>query len=378
MSTPQPVWIRRLEPAEVEELTRDVAPGGPLEGVTFGVKDNIDVSGVPSTAAFPQLADAPAKASAFAVQRLIDAGAVPVGKTNMDQFATGLVGTRSPYGVCHSVDSDLHVSGGSSSGSGVAVALGEADLSLGTDTAGSGRVPAAFNGIVGLKATKGLISTSGVLPACRSLDCVTAFTRTVAEARSAFDVLSAFDPADAWARPMPAAAPTGVARDMRVIAVPAGDLDLDPVHREAWEQALLHARTVADRVVPVDVSAFLEAAGLLYGGPWVAERYLAFGEHLEDDAEGLDPVVQSIVAAGRSVTGASVFQALDRLATLRRLTEPIWADVDALLMPVTPTHPTLADVAADPVGRQLAARHLHQLRQPARPVCDRRSLGTPQ
>jgi allophanate hydrolase len=343
----QPTWIHRLDVAEVDALAG--SSSGPLVGRSFAVKDNIDVAGVPSTAGYPALSD-PAKESAFAVQLLLDAGATPVGKTNMDQFATGLVGTRSPYGACHAVDSQLHVSGGSSSGSGVAVASGEVDLALGTDTAGSGRVPAAFNGIVGLKATRGLISTSGVRPACRSLDCVTTFTRTVAEARAAFAVLNRFDPADAWARPTPASPPPGVAREMRVIAVPAGDLDLDPLHREAWDAALVHARTVADRVVAVDVSAFLEVAQLLYGGPWVAERYAGFGHLLDEDAEGLDPVVRQVVLGGRAVTGASVFAALDRLAVLRRATEPLWDEVDALLLPVTPGHPTLAEVAADAVG----------------------------
>jgi allophanate hydrolase len=342
------MWIHRLDPAEVEALA--VSPDGPLAGVTFAVKDNIDVAGVASTAAFPALEGNLAKDSAFAVQLLLNAGGTPVGKTNMDQFATGLVGTRSPYGACHAVDSALHVSGGSSSGSAVAVASGEVALALGTDTAGSGRVPAAFNGIVGLKPTRGLVSASGVLPACRSLDCVTTFTRTVAEARAAFEVLARFDLADAWARPMPPVAPVGVARDMRVIAVPAGDLDLDPLHREAWDEAVEHARTVADRVVSVDVSAFLEVAQLLYGGPWVAERFAGFGHLLEEPADGLDPVVRRVVLAGREVTGASVYEALDRLAVLRRVTEPLWADADALLLPVTPGHPTLTEVAADPVG----------------------------
>jgi allophanate hydrolase len=347
--TDQPMWIHQLTPAEIASLTGDVTPGGPLEGVTFGVKDNIDVAGVASTAAFPAL-DSPAKVSAFAVERLIAAGAVPAGKTNMDQFATGLVGTRSPYGACHCVDSPLHVSGGSSSGSAVAVASGAVALALGTDTAGSGRVPAAFNGIVGLKPTKGLVSTSGVLPACRSLDVVTTFTRTVAEARVAFEVLALYDPEDAWARPMPVSPPIGVAREMRVIAVPAGDLDLEPVHREAWEAALVHARTVADRVVPVGVSVLLETAQLLYGGPWVAERYAGFGHLLDDDAEGLDPIVRRIVRGGREIPGAAVFAAYDRLAVLRRRADAIWPEVDALLLPVTPHHPTLAEVAADPVG----------------------------
>src|SRR5438132_4061986 len=207
--TDQPMWIRQFTADEIALLTGDVAPGGALDGVTFAVKDNLDVAGVDTTAAFPRRAGTPAKTSAFAVEQLIAAGAVPVGKTNMDQFATGLVGTRSPYGACHCVDSDLHISGGSSSGSGVAVASGAVALALGTDTAGSGRVPAAFNGIVGLKPTRGRVPTTGVLPACRSLDCVTTFTRTVAEARAAFDVLA--DPA----RPDPL-----LPQRMRVLAVP--------------------------------------------------------------------------------------------------------------------------------------------------------------
>ncbi|BEP14546.1 allophanate hydrolase [Acidothermaceae bacterium B102] len=348
--TDQPMWIHQLTPDEIAVLTSDVVAGGLLEGVTFAAKDNIDVAGVDSTAGFPGLANNPATASAFAVAQLLAAGAVPVGKTNMDQFATGLVGTRSPYGACHAVDSPLHISGGSSSGSGVAVASGQVALALGTDTAGSGRVPAAFNGIVGVKATKGLISTSGVLPACRSLDCVTTFTRTVGEARAAFEVLARYDPTDAWSRPMPESAPVGVARELRVIAVPAGDLDLDPLHREAWLTAVEHADDVADQVVEVDISVFLEAAQLLYGGPWVAERYAGFGHLLEDDVEGLDPVVRKVVLGGRDITGAAVFAALDRLAVLRRRADQLWTDVDALLLPVTPTHPTFADVEADPVG----------------------------
>jgi allophanate hydrolase len=342
VTSPNPAWIRRVEWC-AEPVT------GPLHGLRFAIKDNIDLIGYPTTAACPDLATRPAATvSAVAVQRLVDAGAVPAGKTNLDQFATGLVGTRSPYGACHSVASPAHVSGGSSSGSAVAVAAGEVPLALGTDTAGSGRVPAAFNGIVGVKPTRGLISTRGVMPACRSLDCVTTFTRTVAAAADAFDVLVGFDPEDPWSRPVPAAAPTGVADRMRILAVPDELAGLDPAHERAWQRALTHARQVAARLVPVDVTAFLDAARLLYEGPWLAERWAGFGELL--GGPGVDPTVREIVSAGRDIPAADVFRAMDRLAALRRRTEAVWADVDALLLPVTPGHPTLAEVAADPIG----------------------------
>ncbi|HEX2313096.1 MAG TPA: allophanate hydrolase, partial [Thermomonospora sp.] len=327
---------------------RDRAPeDGPLAGLTFAIKDNLDLAGVPTTVACPDLAGRPATRTATAVRRLVDAGAVPVGKTNLDQFATGLVGTRSPYGACHSVADPARVSGGSSSGSAVAVASGLVPLALGTDTAGSGRVPAAFNGIVGIKPTRGLVSAHGVFPACRSLDCVTTFTRTVTEGRRALDVLAAPDDADPYSRAFPPRPPVGVAERMRVIGVPAGPLDLADDHRAAWEQAVKHAGQIG-RLVPVDVSAFLEAAGLLYQGPWVAERYAAFGDLL--DGPGVDPTVRSVVAPGARISGADTFTGLHRLAGFARATAPVWDAIDALLLPVTPGHPTLAEVAADPVG----------------------------
>ncbi len=338
----QRIWIRELSAQE-----RAGYPGrdGPLAGIPFAVKDNLDLAGYPTTGGCPDLTE-PATSTAVAVQRLVDAGAVPVGKTNLDQFATGLVGTRTPYGSCHSVASTAHVSGGSSSGSAVAVATGLVPLALGTDTAGSGRVPAAFNGIVGVKPTRGLVSTRGLLPACRSLDCVTTFTRTVGAARTALNTLTAFDSADPWSR-ISAPGP-GIAARMRVIGVPDAPLDLDPPHAQAWRAALDRAREVADQVVAVDVTAFLATAELLYGGPWLAERWAAFGHLL--DRPGVDPTVRAVVTPGREVTGAEVFAGLDRLAALRRATEKTWTDIDALLLPVTPGHPTLDEVAADPVG----------------------------
>jgi allophanate hydrolase len=322
---------------------------GPLSGVPFAVKDNIDVEGLPTTAACPAL-DEPAVANAHVVQRLVDAGAAFVGKTNMDQFATGLVGTRSPFGIPTSVYDSRRISGGSSSGSAVAVAKGIVPLALGTDTAGSGRVPAAFNGLVGVKPTRGLVSTRGVLPACRSLDCVTTLTRTVALARQALDVMVGHDPLDPWSRPRPVQLPSSVARVFTTVGVPEQRLDLDEETRTAWQRAIAHAEALGLDVVPVDVEPFLQAATLLYGGPWVAERYAAVGHLIEEDGPHLDPTVASIIRSGRDVTAADAFRAFDELALLTQQTRQTWARVDALLLPVTPGHPRVSDVAADPIG----------------------------
>jgi allophanate hydrolase len=329
------VWISRVPAAP--------AKPGPLHGLTMALKDNIDLAGVPTTAGDPRNT-MPAATNAFVVDRLIEAGAVPLGKTNLDQYATGLVGTRSPYGAPHSVFSEQHISGGSSAGSAVAVASGEVDFALGTDTAGSGRVPAAFNGIVGIKPSKGLVSTSGVVPACRSLDCVTVFARTVGTARRAFEVMAAYDADDPYARQLPRTTKTGTRR----IGVPDRPLGLDPLHERAWAAALDQATKLGD-VVPVDITALLEAADLLYSGPWLAERWLAFGDKLDDDP-AVDPTVREIVRKGAALTAAGAFAGFDQLAALRRRAEPLWEQIDALLLPVTQTHPTFAEVVADPIG----------------------------
>ncbi len=336
------VWISRVEPVE--------AAPGPLHGLTMALKDNIDLAGVPTTAGDPRNSR-PAARNAFVVDRLIAAGAVPLGKTNLDQYATGLVGTRSPYGACHSVFSADHVSGGSSSGSAVAVASGQVDFALGTDTAGSGRVPAAFNRIVGVKPSRGLVSARGVVPACRSLDCVTVMARSVRTARAAFDVMAAYDPDDAWSRrasDLPRGRAGRTPGAAAVIGVPDLDLDLDPLHEQAWQQTLDQADRLGD-VVKVDVRPLLAAAELLYSGPWLAERWLAFGDKLDDDP-AVDPTVRSIVHNGAMLTAADAFAGFDRLAVLARASEHLWAELDALLLPVTPGHPTLAEVAADPIG----------------------------
>ena len=326
-----------------------VIDGGSAPGIPFVAKDNIDVAGVPTTAACPAF-DEPARTSATVVTRLEAAGYVAVAKTNMDQFATGLVGTRSPYGACASVLDPTRVSGGSSSGSAVAVASGVVPLALGTDTAGSGRVPAAFNGLVGLKPTRGLLPTRGVFPACRSLDCVTTLTRTVAEARAAFTAMAGFDSLDPWSRAAPPTLPPAIAATFGTVGIPQAPVDLDPSYAVAYEKSVQKARDLGLRVVPIDLAPFLEAAALLYGGPWVAERYSAFGRFLEDDGPHLDPTVRQIVLGGRAPSAVAAFDSIDKLAQLRRRSEAGWDEVDALLLPVTPTHPTLADVAADPLG----------------------------
>lgn len=329
-------WITRITPADAVE--------GPLRGLTFAIEDNIDLAGVPTTAADPRRVE-PARENAVVVDRLISAGAVACGKTNLDQYATGLVGTRSPYGACHSVFSVDHVSGGSSSGSAVVVAGGEVDFALATDTAGSGRVPAAFNGIVGMKPTRGLISTRGVLPACRSLDCVSVMARDVSTARRVLEVAAEFDAEDPFARRVALTAPRA---RVPVIGVPVGDLALEPMHELAWMEVMAGADRLGT-VVPVDVTALLEPADLLHGGPWLAERWHAFGDRLGEDP-AVDPVVRSVVGRGATVTGAEVFAGLEELARLARRAEEVWSRVDALLLPVTALHPTLAEVAADPVG----------------------------
>jgi len=336
----QPAFISVLSDDEVLSYA---GGSGPLAGLTFAVKDNIDLAGLPTTAGDPRRTT-PALTSAYAVGRLVAADAVPIGKTNLDQYATGLVGTRSPYGGCHSVFSADHVSGGSSSGSAVAVAAGVVDFALATDTAGSGRVPAGFNGLVGVKPSRGLVSTSGVVPACASLDCVTVLAASVGVARRVFDAMAAYDAGDPWSRVLASAPRPASPR----IGVPDRPLGLDPIHEKAWLAALDRAGELGP-AVSVDVSVLLETATLLYGGPWLAERYLAFGDALVDDP-AVDPTVREIVTGAGGLTAADAFAGFHRLASLARAAAPIWDTVDALLLPVTPTHPTLAEVAADPIG----------------------------
>ncbi|WP_392669188.1 allophanate hydrolase [Streptomyces sp. LN785] len=343
------IWIglRPLPELESEAATLDarVSAGEhlPLAGRLLAVKGNIDVAGLPTTAGCPSYAYRPT-ADAPAVARLRAAGALVIGTTNLDQFATGLVGTRSPYGAVRHAHDPSRVSGGSSSGSAVAVALGIADLSLGTDTAGSGRIPAAFNGIVGLKPTRGLVPTDGVVPACASLDCVTVFARTLPEAEQALALMATAAP-----RSVPARAP-GPWR----IAVPAADQlgELDPGWAQAYEAAAARLRTAGACLQPVDLTPFTEAAAMLYEGAFVAERYTAVGAFIDSapNAPDLDPTVARIITAARDIPAHRLFADRDRMAVLRDAAMDALADADALLLPTAPGHPTLAEVAADPLG----------------------------
>jgi allophanate hydrolase len=317
-----PVFLHVVPEAEARARAR--AAKGPLAGVPFAVKDNIDVAGLPTTAACPGFAYTPSRTSP-AVQRLLDAGAVLIGKTNLDQFATGLVGTRSPYGACRNAFDPAYVSGGSSSGSALAVALGMARFALGTDTAGSGRVPAAFNGIVGLKPTPGRVSTEGVVPACRSLDCVSVFARTCADALSVLSLVE--DRQDEHA--FPAAVRYAVPKQLEF----HGD----------GAYAALFARAIArlENVVEIDFAPFLEVQKLLYG-PWVAERLA----DLEPWLEHMLPVTREVIEAGRRFSAIDLFRAQHSLAELK---PRCWGDFDVLVVPGAPTIYRIAEVEADPI-----------------------------
>jgi allophanate hydrolase len=343
------VWISRTPVDELHRRARELEgldpAGHPLWGVPVAVKDNIDAVGLPTTAACPAFTRTP-DADATAVRRLRAAGGIVVGKTNLDQFATGLNGGRSPYGAPESVFGGDLISGGSSSGSAVAVAAGLVPVALGTDTAGSGRVPAALNGIVGLKPTRGLVGTSGVVPACRSLDCVSVFTRDLADAATVLDVLAGPDPDDPWSRTGVPAAP-----GLR-LAVPDG-LDLDPGMAARFAEVVEHALSCADGSVRVDTAPLREAGDLLYGGPWVAERLAHLEEFLASGAEVL-PVTRGVIEQGARFSAVDAFRGRYRLQELRAWAARLFETADVLLLPTVPTTFTRAELAADPVGRNLA------------------------
>jgi allophanate hydrolase len=336
--------------AEAEALTQKDAARLPLCGVPFAVKDNIDALGLPTTAACPAFSYSPGH-DATAVAKLRAAGAVMIGKTNLDQFATGLVGVRSPYGIpINPIRADL-IPGGSSSGSGVAVSAGLVPLALGTDTAGSGRVPAMLNNIVGLKPSLGLISTAGLVPACRTLDCISIFTLTVDDAMTALEVVAGADGADPFSRSRPLAAMTAFPANLRLGVPRNGQLIFfgDKASEAAYGDALKRWTSLGATLVEFDLEPFYETARLLYEGPWVAERYLVIRNLLASSPDSIHPVTREITAAGARLTAADTFAALYRLQALRRIAERAFANLDAIILPTAPTAYSTAQVLANPI-----------------------------
>ncbi|HUG78940.1 MAG TPA: allophanate hydrolase [Burkholderiales bacterium] len=332
---PQPEALARAR--ELEALPREL----PLWGRVFAVKDNIDVAGLPTTAACPAFSYTPEK-SATAVEKLLAAGAILVGKTNMDQFATGLTGTRSPYGACRNAFDPAYISGGSSSGSALAVALGMASFALGTDTAGSGRVPAAFNGVVGLKPTRGLVSSAGVVPACRSLDCVSVFAPSCAEALQVLEVIEGPDAADAYSRGGEPAVFSAHAFRFGVPAEP--EFFGDSGYARLFAQAILRLRALGGTPVEVDFAPFLEAQALLYG-PWVAERFAALEQHLPH----MLPVTREIIESGARYSAAELFAAQHRLQALKKTVEGVFEGIELMAVPGAPSIYKISEIEAKPL-----------------------------
>jgi allophanate hydrolase len=336
--------------ADAEALTNKDAARLPLYGVPFAVKDNIDALGLPTTAACPAFSYSPAH-DATAVAKLHAAGAILIGKTNLDQFATGLVGVRSPYGIpVNPIRADL-IPGGSSSGSAVAVSAGLVPLALGTDTAGSGRVPAMLNNIVGLKPSLGLISTAGLVPACRTLDCISIFSLTVDDAMTALEVVAGPDGADPFSRNRPLAAISAFPANLRLGVPRNGQLIFfgDKASEAAYGDALKRWTALGATLVEFDLEPFYETARLLYEGPWVAERYLVIRNLLASSPDSIHPVTREITAAGARLTAADTFAALYRLQALRRVAERAFAHLDAVVLPTAPTAYSTAQVLANPI-----------------------------
>jgi len=350
------IWITLLDRAQIQvyldQLKGQSPDSLPLYGILFAIKDNIDLAGVPTTAACPAYSYTPDK-SAPVVQALIDAGAIPVGKTNLDQFATGLVGTRSPYGIPVNALSPGVISGGSSSGSAVATALGLVTFALGTDTAGSGRVPAAFNNIIGFKPTRGVLSTTGLVPACRSLDCISVFSLTTEDAAKVFAITNGFDAKDPLARPFTSSAPgwaPGTSFLFGILPESQRSYFGEDQANELYENSITCLRALGGIPLEVDFEPFLKAARLLYGGPWVAERYLATAKLMESQPDAFLPVTHAIISGGAKSKATDAFRSMYELADLRRASEAVWRQVDLMLTPTAPRSYTIAEVEANPIA----------------------------
>ncbi|MCQ2994314.1 allophanate hydrolase [Pseudomonas syringae] len=340
-------YLAALEGRDIKDL--------PLYGIPFAIKDNIDLAGIPTTAACVAYTYTPER-SATIVEQLLALGAIPMGKTNLDQFATGLNGSRSPFGACPNSVLKEYPSGGSSSGSSLAVALGVSSFSLGTDTAGSGRVPAALNNLVGMKASKGLISTAGVVPACRTLDCVTTFTATAREASLLLSLTARLDPRDEYSRSNPLwndAWAFGAPRPFRFGVPRAEDLEFFGCTQgpQLFSDAVDHLTALGGQAVTLDLSPFLEAARLLYEGPWVAERYSVAGELMEDNPDAVLPVIKAVLAKAPAVSGVETFRAQYRLQALKAICDKAMEDLDFVVTPSIPRPVTNAELQAEPVLR---------------------------
>lgn len=354
------IWIHLLSEAEVQRYLdglRDKDPDqSPLWGIPFAIKDNIDLAGIPTTAACEEFAYTPEK-SAKVVQQLIDAGAIPIGKTNLDQFATGLNGTRSPWGACgNSFDPD-YISGGSSAGSAVSVALGLASFSLGTDTAGSGRVPACFNNLVGLKPSIGLLSATGMVPACRSLDCMTVFAFNADDANAVLNCAEGYDPEDGYSRANPFSNQNrhyGLREGtLKVGVIPVKQLQFfdDDDYAAAYASTLKSLSENGFEFVDIDYAPFDEAAKLLYEGPWVAERYIATLPLIEKNPDAVFPVVREIIAPGGKPPATDLFRAEYRLNELKQQCLTQLEQFDCLLLPTAGKHFTIEELLEEPILR---------------------------
>src|SRR6195256_1293296 len=336
--------------AEAEALASKDAAALPLYGVPVAIKDNIDALGLATTAACPAFSYSPVQDST-AVAKLRAAGAIIIGKTNLDQFATGLVGVRSPYGIpVNPIRADL-IPGGSSSGSGIAVSAGLVPLALGTDTAGSGRVPAMLNNIVGLKPSLGLVSTAGVVPACRTLDCVSVLSLTVDDAMTALATMAGPDGADPFSRNRPLQEISTFPANLRLGVPRSGQLIFfgDKASETAYGDALKRWTALGATLVEFDLEPFYETARLLYEGPWVAERYLVLRNLLASSPEAIHPVTREIIIAGQRLSAADTFAALYRLQALRKIAERAFAGIDAVVLPTAPTVYSTAQVLANPL-----------------------------
>lgn len=352
---PDPAWICVATPAQLEAqldtLGRRSPHDCPLYGVPFAVKDNIDAAGWTTTAACPDFAYVAAR-TARVVERLMQAGAVLLGKTNLDQFATGLVGTRSPYGWVPNAFSPEHISGGSSSGSASVVARGLVAFALGTDTAGSGRVPAGFNNLFGIKPTPGIVSNAGVVPACRTLDCVSLLTLTAADAGIVFPVLSGPGAVSAAEPVFNRPAQTRFALPMKPrVGIPRTPFFVSASYRKLFDASRAHLQSLQCSQDTFDLVPFSDVGSLLYQGPWTAERYAVAGALIEQGAPGVDPVVAEVISAGKLYSAVDAFNALYRLRELEAQTRPVWDEFDVLMVPTAPNLPTHAEICAAPIAR---------------------------